>query len=642
MKKPMLKKTAALVLSAGMLMLSFSPFASSATFSGFGLCVYAQEGDEIIANNASGMPDKVLYDIVLQAGDDNKDGVLTKQEAESITEIRAEHAGIKDLTGIQYLKKMAFLDATDNQISDISMLNKQDTPELAEVYLGSNQISDASPLKDLTDMTDLDLSDNQISDISSLKDLTHLVTLDLTDNQISDISALENMTNLSWGLRLGNNRITDITPLRNMTKLFYELDLSNNRISDISPLQNLTELWYLYLSGNQVSDVTPLRDMAQLSELHIDHNNISDISPLKDSKLLEGIAQSDAFWPAAHTKKYAMAEGNRITLEQALEILPKSLLEAKEKDSEGNETGRTWLDTEKFITSATGNVVVSEDGSIHYYVNGVEDTTYTGMAQDSTTGAKYWFDNGVAAADKQVYSPEDDAWYWFDANGTMAVGKDVFIPKSNDDRSQGKWVRYDENGRMVKGEDYANGGWYRFDKITGEMAKGFYSVEDGDVTKLYYYNEATGIMEHGAVNIDGTEYAFDDVTGVAVNKSWYSTDGNEYWYENGVRQGTEGRGKEIYDPVSDGWYWLDAVDGGKKAVSKDVYQESYAGVYADREDGTGKWVRYDENGLMIKGWSEQNGNRYYFDTATGAMAKGTVEIDGVQYTFSWETGVLQQ
>ena len=132
------------------------------------------------------------------------------------------------------------------------------------------------------------------------------------------------------------------------------------------------------------------------------------------------------------------------------------------------------------------------------------------------------------------------------------------------------------------------------------------------------------------------------MTGVAVNKSWYSTDGNEYWYENGVRQGTEGRGKEIYDPVSDGWYWLDAVDGGKKAVSKDVYQESYAGVYADREDGTGKWVRYDENGLMIKGWSEQNGNRYYFDTATGAMAKGTVEIDGVQYTFSWETGVLQQ
>ena len=489
MKKPMLKKTAALVLSAGMLMLSFSPFASSATFSGFRLQAYAQESDEIIANDASGIPDKILYAIVLETGDSNKDGVLTKEEAENITTVRAEHAGIKDLTGIQYLKKMAFLDATDNQISDISMLNKQDTPELAEVYLGSNQISDASPLKDLTDMIDLDLSDNKISDISSLKDLTQLVTLDLTDNQISDISALENMTNLSWCLRLGNNRITDITPLRNMTKLRNEVNLSNNQISDLSPLQNLTKILSLYLSGNQISDLTPLRDL-QLDELFIENNNISDLSPLKDSSLLTYIAGRDAFWPARHNKKYAMAEGNRITLEQALEILPKSLLEEKEKDSEGNYTGRTWLDTEKFITSATGNVVVSEDGSIHYYVNGVEDTTYTGMAQDSTTGARYWFDNGIAAADKQVYSPQDDAWYWFDANGTMAVGKDVFIPKSNDDRSQGKWVRYDENGHMVKGEQMQDGAWYRFDEQTGAMIKGFYGQ--------YYYDKVTGQKVFGA------------------------------------------------------------------------------------------------------------------------------------------------
>ena len=83
----------------------------------------------------------------------------------------------------------------------------------------------------------------------------------------------------------------------------------------------------------------------------------------------------------------------------------------------------------------------------------------------------------------------------------------------------------------------------------------------------------------------------------AVENGW-SADGM-YWYENGVLQGTEGRGKEIYDSDSDAWYWLDAVDNGKKAVSKDVYQELWAGAYADREDGTGKWVRYDENGHII-------------------------------------------
>ena len=45
--------------------------------------------------------------------------------------------------------------------------------------------------------------------------------------------------------------------------------------------------------------------------------------------------------------------------------------------------------------------------------------------------------------------------------------------------------------------------------------------------------------------------------------------------------------------MGNAWYWLDAVQGGAKAVSKDVYQESYAGQFAENADGTGKWVRYD-------------------------------------------------
>ena len=82
------------------------------------------------------------------------------------------------------------------------------------------------------------------------------------------------------------------------------------------------------------------------------------------------------------------------------------------------------------------------------------------------------------------------------------------------------------------------------------------------------------------------------------------TEVGDYWYEDGIRQGTEGRGKEIYDLASDAWYWLDAVDNGKKAVSKDVYQES---------DG-GKWVRYDfTTGKMVKGLNWHDNSWYYFD-----------------------------
>ena len=110
---------------------------------------------------------------------------------------------------------------------------------------------------------------------------------------------------------------------------------------------------------------------------------------------------------------------------------------------------------------------------------------------------------------------------------------------------------------------------------------------------------------------------------------WKTVNGKDYWYENGVKQGTTGRGKEIYDPDSDAWYWLDADQGGAKAVSKDVYQESNGG----------KWVRYDANGHMIKGWDTNDDGTYYFDFVTGAMTKGDATIDGLPCCFDTVTGI---
>ena len=110
---------------------------------------------------------------------------------------------------------------------------------------------------------------------------------------------------------------------------------------------------------------------------------------------------------------------------------------------------------------------------------------------------------------------------------------------------------------------------------------------------------------------------------------WKTVNGKDYWYENGVKQGTTGRGKEIYDPDSDAWCWLDANRGGAKAVSKDVYQESNGG----------KWVRYDANGHMIKGWDTNDDGTYYFDLVTGAMTKGDATIDGLPCSFDTVTGI---
>lgn len=240
-------------------------------------------------------------------------------------------------------------------------------------------------------------------------------------------------------------------------------------------------------------------------------------------------------------------------------------------------------------------------------------------------GKKYWYENGVkqgtTGRGKEIYDPDSDAWYWLDAvqGGAMTVNKDVYQESAAGqwaDRPDGtgKWVRYDENGHMIKGWQTTDKGTYYFDLITGAMAK-------------------------GAGDIDGVPCAFDEYTGIALDGQWLTIKGADFWYEKGVRQGLDGRGKEIYDPASDAWYWLDSVDQGKKATSKDVYQESEAGQWADRPDGTGKWVRYDAQGHMIKGWSADK--RYYFDPIYGTMAKGDAVIDGRTYHFDRKTGIRQ-
>ncbi len=256
---------------------------------------------------------------------------------------------------------------------------------------------------------------------------------------------------------------------------------------------------------------------------------------------------------------------------------------------------------------------------------------------DVVGGMEYWYEDGVLQGTegrgKEIYDPVSNAWYWLDSvlGGAVAKSKDVYQeseagPWADRADGTGKWVRYDENGHMIKGWQDTGEGKYYFDTIYGTMAKGYATIEGIE----YYFDEATGVL--------ATEI------GQVPESGWKVMDGMSYWYEGSARQGFKVddsyRGKEIYDAESDAWYWLDNVLGGAKAVSKDVYQESYS-AYPDREDGTGKWVRYDENGRMVKGWQYTDAGTYYFEEITGSMAKGRVTINGQEYYFDEATGILQ-
>lgn len=209
------------------------------------------------------------------------------------------------------------------------------------------------------------------------------------------------------------------------------------------------------------------------------------------------------------------------------------------------------------VDGISGNVDMNAFGNKEF-VNGGHWVTKNGQ--------KYWRDSdGSLARSKEIYDPESNAWYWIDSDGTMAHDKDVYL-RSNG----GKWVRYDSNGHMIKGEDFRYGVWYNFDFTTGAMSKGMTYLSNGN--KWVYYDMVTGKMAHGEAYLN-------------------------------------------FDKEHSGWYLFDNITGAR--CTGDIFIRSNGG----------KWVRYDQKtGKMVKGLQKQNGLWYYFDPVTGAMAHGNTWV----------------
>ncbi|MBM6756926.1 C40 family peptidase [Collinsella tanakaei] len=149
-----------------------------------------------------------------------------------------------------------------------------------------------------------------------------------------------------------------------------------------------------------------------------------------------------------------------------------------------------------------------------------------------------WEDNGYRATSKFFYDPTTNAWYWTEADGSIAKNHDAFVPVSNNvagyswehasaewRAANGKWVRLGADGKLVKGESYHDGKWYLFDDVTGAMQYGFKLLSDGGGAKWVFYDYITGIMAHGECHIDGSRgdvpgwIYCDDVSG-AVTYGW--------------------------------------------------------------------------------------------------------------------------
>jgi len=190
------------------------------------------------------------------------------------------NCNLADLSFLELLPNLSYLDLSYNDISDISILRS--LPNLIRLNLSATKIEASdrnnSTLKSLFMLTWLNLSLNNLSNASILKSLPNLTYLDLSNTHFSNTSILKDLStltelNLSYN-NLHSNSILILKDLSALTKLYS----NNNKISNIKELPKLISL---NLSANNISDISFLKGLSTITQLDLSYNQICDISTIE-------------------------------------------------------------------------------------------------------------------------------------------------------------------------------------------------------------------------------------------------------------------------------------------------------------------------------------------------------------------------
>ncbi len=181
-----------------------------------------------------------------------------------------DSGGISSLEGIQFATNLEVLDIDSNYWDED---NRQ--------WINLNDLSDLTPLADLSKLTVLNLSGSNdiIRDLSPLSGLSNLKEFYCWNCAITDLMPLSYLTVLTKLFLGSNDHLADLSPLSSLYELTH-LSLYYNSIADITSLAGLVNLEYLILDVNDITDFTSLSGLYNLQELSVVANPASDITPL--------------------------------------------------------------------------------------------------------------------------------------------------------------------------------------------------------------------------------------------------------------------------------------------------------------------------------------------------------------------------
>lgn len=156
----------------------------------------------------------------------------------------------------------------EGSISSLADLSKM--PNIKQIFLSMQNITDISPLAGLKNLEVVDIKNNPITDISPLSELKFLKRVNLFDTRITDLSPLSDCPML---LELDAGKLPIQSP-----SAFYGLDglqnlsLYETTIDTLTGIDRLTQLTFFEVSGVIDGDLTPLLSLPQLKSVMLDED----------------------------------------------------------------------------------------------------------------------------------------------------------------------------------------------------------------------------------------------------------------------------------------------------------------------------------------------------------------------------------
>lgn len=141
-------------------------------------------------------------------------------------------------------------------------------PNLEDVMIAYQKLSDISAVASLKRLTTLSLIHTRVSDLAPLQGLVRLTSLNLFDTLVTDASVLDGCVNLRC-LNIGGTLIASLGDAGGSASL-TELTISKLQLTDLSPLTGFPSLTALDMQESVIGDVAALRDIPALKQVTAD------------------------------------------------------------------------------------------------------------------------------------------------------------------------------------------------------------------------------------------------------------------------------------------------------------------------------------------------------------------------------------